>query len=154
VRRWFFLCTLLVGCAAERRADEHVPGARWLDQVAAAHAVADGAVGHARRAALEGARALAVPGDLSPDDRRRVLQDLHFRLALAALETGDARTARADAAAGLALGPADDEFTANLWIADGRAAAALGEARAASASYGAALAIHERLLERALQGAP
>jgi hypothetical protein len=158
-RKIALLLTVLLGCAAEPGADHApsapTPAAQWLAEIERAHARADHAQAQAAaRAALEQARAVPVPAEVSAEDRRRVLQDVQFRLAALALEMRDAALAEREAARGLSLGEADDEFTANLWIARGRAEAAQGEAQRAARSYGSALAIHEHLLDRALQGQP
>jgi hypothetical protein len=156
------LALSLVACAAERASDVAAPLAiapaaarEWLGAVERAHAAADAASdARAARAELEAVRVLAVPAELGGDDRRRVLQDLSFRLGVLALDAGDSKGAGAEAERGLALGHADDEFTANLWILAGRARAAQGQTNEAAAAYAAALAIHEHLFDRALQGEP
>lgn len=157
-RKLIALLTVLLGCAAQPGGDRPrsapTPAAQWLARVEQAHAEADHAQAQAARSALEQARRAPVPAEVSAEDRRRVLQDVQFRLAVLALEVRDAALAESEAARGLALGQADDEFTANLWIAKGRAEAAQGEARDAATSYAAALTIHEHLLDRALQGQP
>jgi hypothetical protein len=159
MKRLALLALVLIGCARESASLERsvapAPAQAWLDEVEQAHATADSASdGQAARAALEAVRERPVPAALGADDRRRVLQDLSFRLGVLALERGDAAGAGDEAERGLALGQADDEFTANLLIVAGRAQAAQGRAGEAARSYGAALAIHERLLDRALQGEP
>jgi hypothetical protein len=153
------LALLLVACAAHEQtaSDVAAPSAAraWLGEVERAHAAADAATDpNAARAALEALRARPVPAELGADDRRQVLQDLSFRLGVLALDAGDPGAAATEAERGLALGHADDEFSANLWIVAGRAQAALGQQSDAAASYAAALAIHEHLLDRALQGEP
>jgi hypothetical protein len=152
------LALLLAACAAERslpQASAPSAAGAWLSEVERAHAAADAASEvQAARAELEAVRARPVPLDLDAEDRRRVLQDLSFRLGVLALDAGDSAAAASEAERGLALGRADDEFTANLWIVAGRARAAQGQTGEAAAAYAAALAIHEHLLDRALQGEP
>jgi hypothetical protein len=147
----------LVGCAQASREDAaRAPSAAalWLEGVAEAHAEADARAGaHAQRA-LEAARARPVPAGVSAADRRRVLQDLQFRLAVLALHADDPARASAEAERGLALGRDDDTYTTNLLIVQGRAVGALGQRASAAEAYAAALAIHERLLQRALEGTP
>jgi tetratricopeptide (TPR) repeat protein len=150
------LCAL--ACSAEPAPPESAsapgPAEQWLSQVEAAHAQADRADREAARALLESARDKPIPGQVSGADRRRVLQDIQFRLALLALERADAALAVREAERGLALGQSDDEFSANLWIVRGRADAAQGRRHEAASAYAAALSIHERLLDRALKGKP
>jgi hypothetical protein len=149
------LCACASGASRDRPSAAHTPSAQWLLQIEQAHAEADRAQATASaRAALERARDVQVPSQVSEADRRRVLQDVQFRLAVLALELPDGKAAVNEAERGLALGAGDDEFTANLWIAKGRGEAAQGKAKEAAVAYSAALAIHEHLLDRALQGKP
>ena len=147
----------LAGCAqAPREEAARAPSAAtlWLEGVAAAHAEADARADEHAQRALEAARARPVPAGVSATDRRRVLQDLQFRLAVLALNADDPARAGAEAERGLALGRDDDTYTTNLLIVQGRAAGAQGAHASAAEAYAAALAIHERLLQRALEGAP
>lgn len=147
----------LVSCArAPREELTRAPSAAavWVEDVARAHAAADAQGGDAARKLLERARARAVPAAISAEDRRQLLQDLQFRLAILALDAGDPARASAESERGLALGQADDTYTTNLLIVQGRAAGVMGKHEAAVAAYASALAIHERLLQQALEGAP
>jgi hypothetical protein len=83
-------------------------------------------------------------------DMRVVLMDAYFRLAEMAHAARNAPAALLWSSRGLALGVANDVFTANLLIADGHAAAALGDEMRASESFHKALIINEALLAVAL----
>jgi len=151
------LILALVGCAQgprEEIARAPSAAASWLQGVARAHTQADAQRGDAARRVLEAARARVVPAAVTAADRRQILQDLQFRLAALALDAADPARASAEAARGLALGQADDTYTTNLLIVQGRAAGVLGQHDAAAAAFASALSIHERLLQRALEGAP
>lgn len=148
---------VLAGCAQAAREDAaRAPSAAavWIEGMAQAHARADQQADQAAQRALEAARARPVPAQVAPEDQRRVLQDLQFRLAALALDAADPTRAELEAERGLALGRGDDTYTTNLLIAQGRAAAALGRHATAAEAYAEALRIHERLLSRALEGGP
>lgn len=151
-----FLLALWAGCAAPDTTD---PGARgsaasWVREVREAHVLADAAEAQgdldAARATLAQASELSPPAEVAPTHARAVRQDLYFRLAALAARQGEARMARDTATAGLALGRGDDVLTANLLIVRGEAHEALGDARAASTDYLAALRINEALLDAVL----
>lgn len=151
-----FLLALWAGCAAPDTTD---PGARgsaasWVREVREAHVLADAAEAQgdldAARATLAQASELSPPAEVAPTHARAVRQDLYFRLAALAARQGEVRVARDTATAGLALGRGDDVLTANLLIVRGEAHEALGDARAASTDYLAALRINEALLDAVL----
>lgn len=83
-------------------------------------------------------------------DKSAVLMDAYFRLAEMALAARNAPAALLWSSRGLALGAANDLFTANLYIAKGHAALALGDDTMAGESFHKALAINEALLSIAL----
>jgi len=129
-------------------------GGAWLDAAAEAHRRADEAVARGDRVAALAALATFVdaprPPSLAGHDRRIVVQDAYFRLAVLALEDGDPAASRAWADRGLLAGHAADVFTANLLVARGKALEASGDAAQAAMDYLAAQRIGERLLEQAL----
>jgi hypothetical protein len=143
-RAWLVIAALLCACARAPSATT------WIDTAAQASRDADRALaaGQLDRA-REQLRALVAtppPPSLAPSDRRAILQDVYFRLSEIELRAGAATQARAWAETGLALGTAGDLFTANLYIARGRARAALDDAHGAASDYRAALDINEALL--------
>ncbi|MCA9533082.1 MAG: hypothetical protein KC593_05365 [Myxococcales bacterium] len=151
-----FLLALWAGCTAPDATDSAARGsaASWVREVREAHVLADAAEAQgdldAARATLTQASELSPPAEVAPTHARAVRQDLYFRLAALAARQGEARVARDTATAGLALGRGDDVLTANLLIVRGEAHEALGDARAASTDYLAALRINEALLDAVL----
>ena len=87
------------------------------------------------------------------EQRRVVIMDLCFRLAEVELLLGDSDQALAATDRGIAAGAAADVFSANLYVARGRAFEALGRNDDAARTYHRALEINERLLEKELQRA-
>jgi hypothetical protein len=154
--RCLALCLLMACARAPREQVDHVPSpaAAWLNELAQAHARADASDSLQARRVLEDARARPVPSDVRPEDRRQLLQDLQFRLGSLALAANDPARTAVEAQRGLELGQREDTFTTNLLILQGRAAAAQARPEQAAAAYASALAIHERLLDRALEGNP
>lgn len=138
-------------CAAESSGEDP---ARWVAQVTDAHRVADEAIaageGEAARAALLGAAEASAPAGVAAEDARVARQDAYFRLAQIALGDDDAEGAERYAGAGLGLGVEPDVFTANLYIARGRAREALGRELEAATDYHEALKINDALLARLL----
>jgi len=97
---------------------------------------------------------LALPEPARVDAVVALRQELHFDVGRLLLLAGDASGAREHAALGLALGGDDSLFTANLHALDAMAAEALGDPPGAVAAYQRAIAVHERLFERALARDP
>ncbi len=144
-----------VGCDASAESGaEGVNAEVWIASVRQAHAAADDAETPARRleaaAALDALAQEPAPAEVAATHSRAVRQDLYFRVATFAARSGDHERARAAASAGLELGRGRDVLTANLLIARGEAAEALGDPGAASADYYDALRINEELLDAVL----
>ena len=144
---------VLGGCSSQERA----AGGDWLANATRRHALADELLD---RGDAPGARAhlAAVIDELArrghpDDDRRRVLQDTHYRLAGLDLRANDPSAALLQAERGLTLGGGQDLFVANLLVARGAAHEARGEAPAAAADFHAALLINEVLLAGTLRDA-
>jgi hypothetical protein len=138
----------LVGCSATRGSED------WVTQAESAHHVADerlaqGDIEGARQV-LRSATEIHVPKGTNAKDARVVRQDLYYRLA--ALEVSQNRLVEAQqwANAGLGLGRGNDVFTANLYIARGKALERRGDASGASRDYHDALLITEALLDKSL----
>jgi hypothetical protein len=145
------LATAAAGCGRAAPASE---AAAWVNRAAGAHRRADqaaarGAFDEARAARRGLAEGPAAPG-VAAADRRAVRMDAYSRLAELELRAGHAAAAATWADAGLALGPGRDVFTANLYLARGRALEARGVDREAAASYHRALVVSESLLGAAL----
>lgn len=121
--------------------------ADWLREGRDAHAAKDWA-------ALATWVAGPAPGGIPEDTSRKLRQDGYFRLAAHALDDGRPAQALAYADAGLALAPLRPEeqsdFTANLYVAKGRALEALGHSVDASSAFLEAIRINESLMEREL----
>lgn len=156
------LLSLWLVCAAcaNQSQPSAIEGARssagdYVRSIELAHQLADRAVepNEARRL-LERARDEAVPATLPAEDRRRVLSDLQFRLAVLALDTHEPARALQEAKRGLSHGLAVDVFTANLRIVEARAQEGLGARADAARAYADAMTIHERLLDDALRAKP
>jgi hypothetical protein len=128
---------------------------RWLAEATRRHALADEALDRGdepgARTALAGVIHALARGRSHDEDRRRVLQDTHYRLATLDLRARDAAAAMEHAERGLALGGARDLFVANLLVVRGAAHEARGEAPAAAADFHAALLINEELLTESLR---
>jgi hypothetical protein len=141
----------------ESRADRY-DARDWLASMEHAHRGADEAMGTGNvdraRELLRGGFDTLVPPGMASEDARVVRQDLAFRLAELDLDAGNAVSAIEWADRGLALGEADDVFTANLLIVRGRAREAAGGDREAVSDYFRALEINEALLRRTLDGTP
>lgn len=153
--RW--LCLSVLAVAVALGCDSGSPeAARWLEQQRAASTRADEALAEGNperaRTLLEQSLKQAPPPSLHENDARIVRQDIYYRLATMDLADKNPKGALAWADRGLALGRADDVFTANLLIARGRSHEALGDARAAGHDYYEALKITDRLLQDALSG--
>ena len=125
----------------------------WIEAArAASDAAADAPDDEAERAALQRLLALEVPSSVAADDARVIRQDGHERLARLLLRQGDPASALREVDRGLALGRADDIFTANLWVTRGRILEHRGQDREAARDYHRAMLIHEALLDAALGG--
>lgn len=122
------------------------PRASWLSRARAAHALADRDPQHAR-SELAAFVASRPPPQLDAAFARALRQDAWFRMGELDL-TSDPRTSLEDAAAGVALGTADDLYFANLLILRARAHELLHDDRAAVADYQAALRINEAMLAK------
>lgn len=137
----------VAGCGDDR-------AAQWVAAMERAHASADEALEadepDRARDALERAFEQNVPQAVHERDARVVRQDLAYRLAELELAAGRAEAAAEHASAGLELGEGEDVFTANLYIARGRAREALGREIEAAADYHEALKINDALLRRTL----
>lgn len=94
------------------------------------------------------------PADWQAADRRWVVQDVRFRLAVLALQTDRPQVALEHVEQGLKAGEGEDLATANLWIARGQAHEVLKSAAQASEAYAQAQRIHSVLLENTLKESP
>ena len=151
---WAVLAALACAAGPSREA------VLWMNDAARVNRVADEALVRGDRDAAYAALVAFVerPDVPRPDvgrskalgDKRAVLMDSYFRLAERALATRNAPAALLWSSRGLALGAATDVFSANLLIADGHAAEALGDVARASESFHRALVINEALLGVAL----
>jgi tetratricopeptide (TPR) repeat protein len=145
-RRTLSLAVLAAVCGACGGAPSWVEAARTANGLADA-ALLRGDAG-AALTALDAFADAPVPKTVARSDRRRVLQDVLYRLS--ELETLlDARRAVAYADRGLALGEHEDVFTANLWVAKGDALEQLGDDSGAARAFARALRINEGLLDAA-----
>ena len=128
---------------------------QWIRQAHDANLRADRAIrrgdGQSARMALVASLDQPVPGTVNPEDSRMVKQDMYFRLSLVEMEDHRPEEALEWAKRGLALGQQQDLFTANLYVAMGRAQEALGREAQAAEVYHLALKINETLLERTLE---
>lgn len=128
---------------------------QWIRQARDANLQADEAI---RRGDSADARETLVasldrqaPATVNPEDRRMVKQDMCFRLSLLEMDSKRHKEALAWAERGLALGRQQDLFTANLYLAQGRALQALSREPEAAEAYHRALKINENLLDRILE---
>jgi len=121
----------------------------WVGNVSRAHLAADQALARGdlafARVTLSRIVDLPAPAGLADRDRRVVLQDASFRLAVVELADGRPQAAVAAADRGLALGQFRDLFLANLLAARGRARELLGQAEAAATDYHDALLVNQAL---------
>jgi hypothetical protein len=128
---------------------------RWIRQAHDANLEADRAIrrgdGQSARMALVASLDQPVPGTVSPEDVRIVKQDMYFRLSLVEMEDHRPEEALKWAQRGLELGQEQDLFTANLYVAMGRAQEALGREAQAAEVYHLALKINETLLNQTLE---
>lgn len=149
----FALIALAGGCSATRASED------WVTEAEGAHHMADerlaqGDIDGARQA-LRSATESNVPKGTNPEDARVVRQDLYYRLAALELSQNRVDEAQRWASVGLELGRGTDVFTANLYIARGKALERRGDASGASRDYHDALLITEALLDKSLgKGAP
>lgn len=126
----------------------------WLDEVSRANQMADQAIAvgelETARTALRNIVDRPIPSGIAPEDGRVVIQDLYYRLG--EIELLDSQPSRAIewVELGLALGAANDVFTANLFVVRGRAYEALNDDQNAIGDYYRALEITESLLHRSL----
>ncbi|MBI3071090.1 MAG: hypothetical protein HYY84_03080 [Deltaproteobacteria bacterium] len=138
-------------CASGPRSRE---AAAWLRDAVRAHRAADEALARRDReaayATLVGLVGTAERFATERGDKRAVLMDAYFRLAEMALAAKNAPAALLWSSRGLKLGAANDVFSANLLIAKGHAAVALGDDALASESFHRALVINDALLAVAL----
>jgi predicted negative regulator of RcsB-dependent stress response len=147
------LITLAGGCNATRGSED------WVTQAEGAHHVADERLSQGdtdgARQALRNAIEIKVPNGTNPEDARVVRQDLYYRLAALELSQNKPNDAERWATTGLELGRRTDVFTANLYIARGKALERRGDASGASRDYHDALLITEALLDKSLgKGTP
>jgi hypothetical protein len=144
----FVLAASSGACSSTRGAED------WVTQAESAHQVADERLGQGdvqgARNALRTATESKVPKSANPDDARVVRQDLYYRLAALELSQDKPNDAERWATLGLDIGRGTDVFTANLYIARGKALEKRGDASSASRDYHAALLITESLLDRSL----
>lgn len=130
----------------------------WLEERETDHAAIDEALANrdfnAAAKRIEGALAEPPPLDLPPNAVRVVRQDLYYRKAEILLMRSDPAQALAAVDKGLSLGKEDDLFTANLFIARGRAHEALEDKQQAARDFHEALKINEVLLSEALDEGP
>jgi tetratricopeptide (TPR) repeat protein len=144
IRRLLTVAALAALCCACGRAPSWVEAARTANERADAALLRGDAV--SALSALDAFADAAVPNTVARPDRRRVLQDVFYRLS--ELETlVDARRAVAYADRGLTLGEHEDVFTANLWVAKGDALEQLGDDSGAARAFARALRINEILLD-------
>ena len=126
----------------------------WLDEVSRANEMADQAIAEGQldtaRNALRNIVDRSIPSGIAPEDGRVVIQDLCYRLG--EIELMDSQPSRAIewVERGLALGAANDVFTANLFVVRGRAHEALDDDQSAISDYYRALEITETLLRQSL----
>jgi predicted negative regulator of RcsB-dependent stress response len=141
-----FACAPESGVPPEARA--------WIESAKGANEAADRALesgDRARaRAVLEEMLRSAPPRSVRPEDRRIVLQDARYRLASIDLDDARPESALEHSEAGLALGRAQDVFTANLHVTRGRALEATGREVEAAEAYFEALEINDALLRQML----
>ena len=121
------------------------PRTAWIEEAQAAHRRADQNDPLAM-SALEGFAVRSAPRSVPPDEARAVRQDAWFRAAELWLQRRQPGAARDEAERGLALGKAEDLFTANLLVVRGRARELLQDDRGAVSDYQEALRINEVLL--------
>jgi hypothetical protein len=142
------VAALLGGCSATRGTED------WVTQAESAHHVADERIGQGdidgARNALRSATESKAPKGTNPEDARVVRQDLYYRLAALELSQNKPNDAERWASVGLELGRGTDVFTANLFIARGKALERRGDASGASRDYHDALLITEALLDKSL----
>jgi hypothetical protein len=144
----FILASFTGACSATRGAED------WVTQAESAHHVADERLGQGdvegARNALRSATESKVPKGANPEDARVVRQDLYYRLAALELSQDKPNDAEHWATVGLEIGRGADVFTANLYIARGKALEKRGDASGASRDYHDALLITESLLDKSL----
>jgi predicted negative regulator of RcsB-dependent stress response len=143
-----FLLVAATACSARSSSEE------WVTQAESAHHVADERIAQGdfdgARTALRSATEAPVPGTTNREDARVVRQDLYYRLASLDLSQSRPDDAVRWATTGLDLGRGTDVFTANLFIARGKALERRGDASGASRDYHDALLISEALLDKTL----
>jgi predicted negative regulator of RcsB-dependent stress response len=153
--RMLAIVTIAPAFACETQEPLVSPEARaWIDAAKAANDRADRALESGdreeARAVLDAVLDSTAPRSISADDRRVVVQDVHYRLATIELDDGHPDRALAHAEAGLAEGRAGDVFTANLEVTRGRALEALDREVEAADAYFEALEINDALLRQML----
>lgn len=128
---------------------------QWIRQAHDANLQADRAIrrgdGESARKALVASLDQPVPGTVNPQDSRMVKQDMCFRLSLVEMDAKQPKAALAWAQRGLEIGQQQDLFTANLYVAQGRALEAMGQELEAAEAYHQALKINETLLNQTLE---
>ena len=149
---WKFALLLLIFASACSRMDG---SSQWIRQAHDANLQADDAL---RRGEEDKARDVLVaslekkvPDTVNSQDSRIVQQDMCFRLALVEMDAHRPKEALSWAKRGLALGERQDLFTANLYVAQGRALESMGDERSAAKAYHQALKINEALLNPTLE---
>lgn len=128
--------------------------AAWLTQAQDAHREADEAILDNDLETAESILREALvepPETVHERDARVIRQDLYYRLATVLADRADNNAALEAADRGLALGEAEDLFTANLLVVKGRALEALGRDVDAAGIYFQALEINEALLRQTLR---
>jgi predicted negative regulator of RcsB-dependent stress response len=142
------LALAVAACSARSASEDWVTGAESAHQIADDR-LARGDIDGARNA-LKSATDSKVPKATNPEDARIVRQDLYYRLATLELSQNRTDEAVRWATTGLALGRGTDVFTANLYIARGKALERRGDLSGASRDYHDALVITDALLDKAL----
>ncbi len=147
------LALLLVVTACEAPPGrEESAAAAWTRAITALRASADRAVQDQDLATAEGdlSRALALP---APErlEARLLTQDLHFARGTVHFARRDPAAALASCDAGLAAGPRDSVFAANLYALRGMVLEATGQALPAAEAYTEALRIHKAHYDAALE---
>lgn len=143
-----------VACDTERAAPSEHATADWALTVREAHTLADSAQSEAERRAATSALRHAIQRAPAPGTARLrwVIQDLHFRLAQAMLDSNKPAEAQSTIEQGLAIGSEPTLARANLLALQGKIYEAQARPEQAAKSLHEALLINEALLERALEG--
>ncbi|MBN1944400.1 MAG: hypothetical protein JW797_01935 [Bradymonadales bacterium] len=159
-RRWpnrresLALALLVVGSVIAGGCSGGPTPSEWIEAAAQANRLADQALAageiETARAALVSIIEAPVPERLALEDRRIVRQDMACRLAELEIDRENPDEALRWVQVGLEEGVADDLFTANLHLVNGRALEMLGRDQEAAQAYYQALLINEILLQQSL----